>query len=133
MLVLCRVCHVFPPLFSIFGLFAVLVKCDYELILVQLCLSYYLRLSCVFIVLSVQLISSGLLVTPRCSCVYALPCLALMSTLKTVNFELYPRYIGPARTGLLATDGPRPGALSLELPGAIGERCTDEASAKSVP
>ncbi len=35
--------------------------------------------------------------------------------------------------GLLATDGPRLGALSLELPGAIGERCTDEASAKSVP
>ncbi len=47
-----------------------------------------------------------------------------------------PRTIlGPARTGLLATDGPRPGALSSELPGAeqLGERCTDEPSAKSVP
>ncbi len=27
--VLCRVCLVFPPLVSIFGLFPVLVKCDY--------------------------------------------------------------------------------------------------------
>ncbi len=52
-LVLCRVCHVLPPLVSIFGLFLFLVKCDYELILVQLCLSRYLWLSCVFIVLSV--------------------------------------------------------------------------------
>ncbi len=29
--VLCRVCHVFPPLVSIFGLFPVLVSCHYEL------------------------------------------------------------------------------------------------------
>ncbi len=36
------VCHVFPPLESIFGLFPVLVKCHYELILVQPCLSNYL-------------------------------------------------------------------------------------------
>ncbi len=36
------VCHVFPPLVSIFGLFPVLVKCHYELILVQPCLSNYL-------------------------------------------------------------------------------------------
>ncbi len=43
--------------------------------------------------------------------------------------------LGPARTGLLAIDGPRPGALSLELPGAerSGENRTDEASGKSVP
>ncbi len=34
-------CHVFPPVVSIFGLFPVLVKCDYELILVQLCFSHY--------------------------------------------------------------------------------------------
>ncbi len=27
--VLCLVCHVFPPLVSIFGLFPVLVSCDY--------------------------------------------------------------------------------------------------------
>ncbi len=40
--VLCRVCHVFPPHVSIFGLFPVLVKCHYELILVQPCLSNYL-------------------------------------------------------------------------------------------
>ncbi len=40
--VLLFVCHVFPPLVSIFGLFPVLVKCHYELILVQPCLSNYL-------------------------------------------------------------------------------------------
>ncbi len=44
------VCHV-----SIFGLFPVLVKCHYELNLVQPCLSHYLWFTCVFIVLSVQI------------------------------------------------------------------------------
>ncbi len=34
--VLCRVCHVFPPLVSIFGLFPVLVSCHYELSMFQL-------------------------------------------------------------------------------------------------
>ncbi len=38
----CCVCHVFLPLVSIFGLFPVLVRCDYQLICVQLCLSRYL-------------------------------------------------------------------------------------------
>ncbi len=50
----CCVCHVFPPHVSRFGLFPVLVKCHYELILVQPCLSNYLWFTCVFIVLSVQ-------------------------------------------------------------------------------
>ncbi len=50
----CCVRHVFPPHVSIFGLFPVLVKCHYELILVQPCLSHYLWFTCVFIVLSVQ-------------------------------------------------------------------------------
>ncbi len=54
MSVLCRVCHVFPPHVSIFGLFPVLVKCHYELIRVQLCLSRYLWFTCVFIVLYIQ-------------------------------------------------------------------------------
>ncbi len=54
MSVLCCVCHVFPPLVSIFGLFPVLVRCDYWLILVQPCLSNYLWFICVFLVLSVQ-------------------------------------------------------------------------------
>ncbi len=54
MSVLCGVCHVFPPLVSMFGLFPVLVKCHYELIIVQPCLSNYLWFTCVFIVLSVQ-------------------------------------------------------------------------------
>ncbi len=40
--VLCRVCLVFLPHVSLFGLFPVLVKCHYEFILVQLCLSNYL-------------------------------------------------------------------------------------------
>ncbi len=48
------VCHVFPPHVSLFGLFPVLVKCHYELILVQPCLSNYLWFTCVFIVLSVH-------------------------------------------------------------------------------
>ncbi len=50
---------------------------------VQLCLSRYLWFTCVFIVLSVQLIWSGLLITPGVSCLSALPCPAL-SSLKTI-------------------------------------------------
>ncbi len=42
------VCYVFPPLVSIFGLFPVLGKCDYQFILIQRCLSHYLCLSYVF-------------------------------------------------------------------------------------
>ncbi len=38
----CCVCHLFLPHVSLFGLFPVLVKCHYELILVQPCLSNYL-------------------------------------------------------------------------------------------
>ncbi len=59
-------CHVFLPLVSIFGLFSVLVKCDYQLIMFSCVLvliyDYPLYLSCLF-----NLISSGLLVTPQCS------------------------------------------------------------------
>ncbi len=77
-------CHVFPPLVSIFGLFPVLVKCDHYLILVQLCLSSYLWYSLVFKSCLFSLISSCLLVTPRCFCESALPCLALMASLKTI-------------------------------------------------
>ncbi len=36
------VCHVFPHLVSIFGLFPVLVRCDYQLIRVQVCSCDYL-------------------------------------------------------------------------------------------
>ncbi len=43
--VLCPVCHVFLPLVSIFGLFPVLVKCDYELIRVQLCVCDYVLIT----------------------------------------------------------------------------------------
>ncbi len=47
----CCVCQLFPPLVSIFGLFPVLVWCDYWLILVQPCLSSYLWFTCVFIII----------------------------------------------------------------------------------
>ncbi len=53
-------------------------KCDYELIMSQLCFSYYLWLPCVFSSCILSSFSSGLLVTPRCSCV---PCLALLTLL----------------------------------------------------
>ncbi len=61
-----------PYLVCFLSLFPVI----YELIRIQLCLSHYLWLYCVFIVLSIQLIWSGLLVTPRCSCLCQ-PCLVL--------------------------------------------------------
>ncbi len=54
MSVLCRVCHVFPPHVSIFGLFPVLVKCHYELILVQPCLSNYVLITLCILVLSFE-------------------------------------------------------------------------------
>ncbi len=83
------VCHVFPPLVSIFGLFPVLVKCHYELILVQPCLSNYLWFTCVFIVLSVQfdfVWSTRYFPGVSCPCksCLVLPCPPLMSTLKTI-------------------------------------------------
>ncbi len=77
MSVLCRVRHVFPPLVSIFGLFPVLVWCDYWLILVQPCLSNYLWFTCVFIVLSVQFDFVWSTRYSRCFCVSVLPCPAL--------------------------------------------------------
>ncbi len=43
--VLCRMCHVFPPLVSIFGLFPVLVRSDYEFIRVQVCLCDYVLIT----------------------------------------------------------------------------------------
>ncbi len=41
----CGVCHVFPPLVSIFGLFPVLVSCHYELSMFQLCLCDYVLIT----------------------------------------------------------------------------------------
>ncbi len=76
----CCVRHVFPPHVSIFGLFPVLVKCHYELILVQPCLSNYLWFTCVYKSCLLSLIWSGLLVTSRC--ILSL-CPALMSV-KTI-------------------------------------------------
>ncbi len=52
--VVCVICSCLCVHVSIFGLFPVLVRCDYWLILVQPCLSNYLWFTCVFIVLSVQ-------------------------------------------------------------------------------
>ncbi len=105
MSVLCHVCHVFPPLVSIFGLFPVLVKCDHWFILVQLCLSRYLWLSCVFIVLSVQF---DLVWSTRYSPVFlsmsALSCPALMSPLKTVYLSLPPRLRVPCSSSCVHRD-----------------------------
>ncbi len=83
------VCHVFPPLVSIFGLFPVLVKCDYELILVQLCLSPYLLLPCVFSSCLLSLISSGLLITSRCILSLS-PALSCLDIIKYYYLSLYP-------------------------------------------
>ncbi len=51
--VLSVLCLVFPPLVSIFGLFPVIIKCDYQLILVQLFFSIIYDYP-VYLVLSVQ-------------------------------------------------------------------------------
>ncbi len=52
--VLCRVCHVFPPHVSIFGLFPVLVSCHYELSMFQLCFSRYVLITLCILVLSFE-------------------------------------------------------------------------------
>ncbi len=83
--VLCRVCHVFPPLVSIFGLFPVLVSCHYELSMFQLCLSRYVLITLCILVLSFEF---DFVRSTRYSPVFlsmsVLPCPALMSTLKTI-------------------------------------------------
>ncbi len=48
------VCHVFPPLVSIYGLFPVLVSCHYELSMFQLCLSRYVLITLCILVLSFE-------------------------------------------------------------------------------
>ncbi len=79
MSVLCRVCHVFPPLVSIFGLFPVLVLCHYELSMFQLCLSRYVLITLCILVLSFEF---DFVWSTRYSPVFlsmsVLPCLALM-------------------------------------------------------
>ncbi len=87
MSVLCRVCHVFPPLVSIFGLFPVLVSCHYELIRVQLCVCDYVLIIPCILVLSFEF---DLVWSTRYSPVFlsmsvmpclALPCLDLLNTI----------------------------------------------------
>ncbi len=76
--VLCCVCHVFLPPVSMFGLFPVLVNCDYELILVQLCFSsLFMIILCIYShVCSVWLHLVYSLLPGVTVCVYlALPCL----------------------------------------------------------
>ncbi len=87
--VLCSVFHVFPPRVSLFGLFPILVSCDYELILVQLCLSHYLWLPCVFIVVSVQFdFVLSTCYSPVFPGVSALPYLALFGFIKHCHLSL---------------------------------------------
>ncbi len=87
---LCRVCLVFPPLVSLYGLFPVLVSCHYELILFQVCVCdcvnypVYLSPVCwapcrlVYLLLPVSL------------CVY-LALSYLDVVIKDYYFEVYPR------------------------------------------
>ncbi len=63
---LCRVCLVFPPLVSLFGVFPVLVSCHYEFILFQVCVIICL-LPCVFKSCLLSAMSSGLLIIPGVS------------------------------------------------------------------
>ncbi len=84
---LCQCMSGVPPLDSTFGLFPILVKCDYQFILIQLCLSHYLWLSCVFIVLSIQYdFVWSTRYSPVFLLVSALPCHALpcFSTLNAI-------------------------------------------------
>ncbi len=83
----CCVCHVFPPLVSIYGLFPVLVSCHYELSMFQLCLSRYVLITLCILVLSFEF---DFVWSTRYSPVFpvyvslALSCTALMSSLKTI-------------------------------------------------
>ncbi len=99
-----------PPLVSIFGLFPVLVKCDYELIIVQLCLSHYLWLSCVFIVLSVQFdfVWSTCYSPVFLSVNLALSCPAFSGVFKDCLFELHPRLRVPRSSLVCAYKGYKP-------------------------
>ncbi len=110
MSVLCRVCHVFPPLVSIFGLFPVLVSCHYELSMFQLCLSRYVLITLCILVLSFEFdfvwstryfpvypVSESCLVLlvlpcPALSCL-VLPCPALscLDVIKYYYLSLRPR------------------------------------------
>ncbi len=80
MSVLCRVCHVFPPLVSIFGLFPVLVSCHYELSMFQLYLSRYVLITLCILVLSFEFdFVWSTRYFPGVSCPQVLPCPTLMS------------------------------------------------------
>ncbi len=87
MSVLCRVCHVFPPLVSLFGLFPVLVSCHYELSMFQLCLSRYVLITLCILVLSFEF---DLVWSTRYFPVYPVsqPCLVLI---KDYYLSLRPR------------------------------------------
>ncbi len=90
----CCVCHLFLPHVSIFGLFPVLVKCHYELILVQPCLSNYLWFTCVFIVLSVQFdFVWSTRYFPGVCCLWVLPgpALSYLDVIKDYYLSLSPR------------------------------------------
>ncbi len=93
MSVLCRVCLVFPPLVSLFGLIPVLV----EWLLVHSCPSVFVSLSMIILciyshVCSVRfrLVYSLLPGVPVCVSL-ALSCPALVGYIKDCYFELHPR------------------------------------------
>ncbi len=88
MSVLCRVCHVFPPLVSIFGLFPVLVSCHYELSMFQLCLSRYVLITLCILVLSFEF---DFVWSTRYFPVYPVSLSCLDVLIKYYYLSLYPR------------------------------------------
>ncbi len=81
----CCVCHLFLPLVSIYGLFPVLVSCHYELSMFQLCLSRYVLITLCILVLSFEFdFVWSTRYFPVFLSMSVLPCLALMSSLKSI-------------------------------------------------
>ncbi len=85
------VCHVFPPLVSIYGLFPVLVSCHYELSMFQLCLSCYVLITLCILVLSFEFY----LVWSTCDSLGYLVCQPCLVNIKDYYLSLSPRLRAP--------------------------------------
>ncbi len=101
-------CHVFPPLVSIFGLFPVLVSCLYELSMFQLCLSSYVLIIPCILVLSFEFdFVWSTCYFPGVSCPQVLPCLALSYLdvyIKDYSLSLRPRLRVPVSPSCVHRD-----------------------------
>ncbi len=100
--VLCRVCHVFLPLVSLFGLFPVLVKFVYQLIMSQLC---FLIIVCIYSpVCSVWFCLFYSLLPGVPVCVYlALSSPALFGVIKDCLFQSHPHLRVPRSSLMCAS------------------------------